>query len=114
MPASILRQRDYLIASIDSVLTDAEVEDLRDVLLQLVARHRARAVIVDVAGLDVIDSFVSRSLSMTARTNELQGATTVVIGIRPDVAAAMTHGGFTLDPVRTALDFEAALALLDS
>ena len=112
MPAAVLRHREYLIASIDAALTDGEITGLGDALLVQVARYRARAVIVDVAALDVIDSFVSRSLSTTARANALQGAMTVVIGIRPDVAAAMTRCGLGIDPVVTAQDLDAALALL--
>ena len=113
MPVSILKQREYLIASIQSALTDTEVVELRDSLLAEVARHRSRGVIVDVAALDVIDSFVSRSLSTVARTNQLRGAKTVVVGIRPDVAVAMSQFGLRLDAVQTALDLEAGLELLD-
>ena len=114
MTVSILKQRDYLIASVQSTLTDTEVVELRDALLEEVAKHRARGVIVDVAALDVIDSFVSRSLSTVARTNRLRGAKTVVVGIRPDVAVAMSQFGLRLDEVHTALDLEAGLELLDS
>ncbi len=73
MGVSILKQRDYLIASIQSALTDTEVVQLRDALVAEVARHRSRGVIVDVAALDVIDSFVSRSLSTVAQSNRLLG-----------------------------------------
>ena len=114
MPAVVVRDRDYLIASIDSALTDGEITQLGDALPRQVGRFHARAVIVDAAALDVIDSFVSRSLSTTARANALQGAITVVIGIRPDVAAAMSRCGLRIDPVVTAHDLDAALALLDS
>jgi rsbT antagonist protein RsbS len=113
MAVSILKQRDYLIASVQSALTDTEVIELQDALLREVAKHRARGVIVDVAALDVIDSFVSRSLSVVARTNRLRGAKTVVVGIQPDVAVAMSQFGLRLDAVDTALDLEAGLQLLD-
>ena len=113
MTVSILKQRDYLIASVQSALTDTEVVELRDALLDQVAKHRSRGVIVDVAALDVIDSFVSRSLSTVARTNRLRGAKTVVVGIRPEVAVAMSQFGLRLDAVDTALDLEAGLEILD-
>ena len=112
MPVSILKQRNYLIASVQSDLTDTEVVQLRDSLLAEVAHHRALGVIVDVAALDVIDSFVSRSLSTVARTNRLRGARTVVVGIRPEVAVAMSQFGLGLDSIETALDLEAGLELL--
>jgi rsbT antagonist protein RsbS len=112
MPVSILKQRDYLIASVQSDLTDSEVVQLRDSLLAEVAHHRSQGVIVDVAALDVIDSFVSRSLTTVARTNRLRGARTVVVGIRPEVAVAMSQFGLGLDSIETALDLEAGLELL--
>ena len=112
MRVSILKQREFLIASVQSDLTDTEVIELRDALIAEVIRHRARGVVVDVAALDVIDSFVSRSLSTVARTNRLRGAKTVVVGIQPDVAAAMSQFGLRLDGIDTALDLEAGLELL--
>jgi rsbT antagonist protein RsbS len=114
VPVSILKQHEYLIASVQSALTDTEVVELREALLQEVARNRARGVIVDVAALDVIDSFVSRSLTTVALTNRLRGAKTVVVGIRPEVAVAMSQFGLRLDAVDTALDLEAGLELLES
>jgi rsbT antagonist protein RsbS len=113
VPVSILKQREYLIASIQSNLTDTEVIELRDALIADVIRHRARGVIIDVAALDVIDSFVARSLTTVAQTNRLRGARTVVVGIQPEVAAAMSLFGLRLDDIETALDLEAGLELLD-
>ena len=113
MPVSILKQRQYLIASVQSSLTDTEVVELRDALLEEVAKHRSLGVIVDVAALDVIDSFVSRSLTTVARTNRLRGAKTVVVGIRPEVAVAMSQFGLRLEAIETALDLESGLELLD-
>ena len=112
MTVSILKQRDFLIASIQTALTDTEVVELRDDLLAEVARHRARGIIVDVSALDVIDSFAARSLTTVARTNRLRGARTVVVGIQPEVAVAMSQFGLRLDAVETALDLEAGLELL--
>ncbi len=112
MPVSVPKQRDYLIASIQSALTDTELVELRDTLLEELARHRAKGIIIDVAALDVIDSFVSRSLSTVARTSKLRGAQTVVVGIQPDVAVAMSQFGLRLDAVETALDLEAGIDFL--
>ncbi len=113
MPVSILKQRHYLIASVQSALTDTEVLELRDALLAELARHRSRGIIIDVAALDVIDSFVSRSLTTVARTGTLRGARTVIVGIQPEVAVAMSHFGLGLEAVDTALDLEAGIELLD-
>jgi rsbT antagonist protein RsbS len=113
MPVPILKQGSYLIASIQSALTDSEVLELRDDLADRVGRFRSRGIIIDVAALDVIDSFVARSLRTIARTASLRGAATVIVGIQPDVAVAMVQFRLNLEPLQTALDLEEALALLD-
>ena len=114
MTVSILKQGDYLIASVQSALTDTEVIELRDALLAHVAKHRSRGVIVDVAALDIIDSFAARSLTTVARTNRLRGAKTVIVGIQPEVAVAMSQFGLRLDAAHLALDLEAGIQLLTS
>jgi rsbT antagonist protein RsbS len=110
---AILRQGDYLIASIQGDLTDGQVLALRDDLAERVGDYRARGLIVDVAALDVIDSFVARSLRSIAITAALRGAATVVVGIQPDVAIAMVQFDLDLAPLHAALDLDSAIALLD-
>ena len=112
MTVPILKQGKYLIATIQSALSDTAVLELRDELAECVGRHRARGLIVDVAALDVIDSFVARSLRAIALTAQLRGARTVIVGIQPDVAVAMVQFQLDLVPLETALDLEEALALL--
>jgi len=113
MQVPILKQGSYLIASIQSALSDSEVLELRDDLADRIGRFRSLGIIIDVAALDVIDSFVARSLRNIARTASLRGATTVIVGIQPDVAVAMVQFRLNLEPLQTALDLEEALELLD-
>ncbi len=113
MLAAILQQGHYLIASIQFDLTDGQVLDLRDDLSDRIGRSRARGLIIDVAALDVIDSFVARSLGSIAITARLRGAETVIVGIEPDVAIAMVQFDLDLQPLRTALDLDEALSLLN-
>jgi rsbT antagonist protein RsbS len=113
MSAAILRHGDHLIASIQSDLSDSEMLAFRDELAERVGRERARGVIVDVTGLDVIDSFVARSLHSLAVIARLRGAETVIVGIQPDVAIAIVQFNLNLDSLRTALDLDEAHALLD-
>jgi rsbT antagonist protein RsbS len=113
MSVAILRQGDYLIASIQSDLSDSEVIALRHELSELVGKHRARGIVIDVSALDVIDSFVARSLRAIVLTAKLRGAATVIVGIQPDVAIAMVQFHLNLDPLRVALDLDAATTLLD-
>ena len=112
-PVAVLRQGSYLLASIQSDLTDSEVLALRDDLAERVGRERVTGIVVDVSALDVIDSFVARALRSIAETAKLRGAITVIVGVQPDVAIAMVHFSLDLEPLRTALDVDEALALLD-
>jgi rsbT antagonist protein RsbS len=110
---SILAQRSYLIASIHTALDDEHFERFQHNLIEQIGRRRARGVIIDVAALDVLDSFGSRTLRDLAEVARLRGAETVVVGIQPEVAFAMVKFGIGLDPMYTALDLEEGLALLD-
>jgi rsbT antagonist protein RsbS len=113
MAIPILKQGPWLIASIQSALSDSEVLELRDDLANMVGRRRARGVVIDVAGIDVIDSFVARSLRTIAMTTRLRGAETVIVGIQPDVAVAMVQFQLNLEPLHTALDLEEGLEVLE-
>jgi rsbT antagonist protein RsbS len=108
----ILKQGDVLVASMQEALSDAELLRLRDQLSDRIGRVRARAVIIDVAALDVLDSFGTRTIRGIAYTAKLRGARTVVVGIQPEVAFAMVQLGLTLDGVETALDLEEGMALV--
>lgn len=83
-------------------------------LVQQIGRYRARGVIVDVAALDVLDSFGARTLRDIAEMARLRGAVTVIVGIQPDVAIAMVRLGMGTGSVNTALDLEEGLAYLNS
>jgi rsbT antagonist protein RsbS len=113
MQVPILKQGSYLIASIQSSLTDTDLCELRDALVGQVGRYRARGVIVDVTALDVMDSFAVRTLRDLAHMTRLRGAETVIVGIQPEVAFAMVQLGLILKGIATALDLEEGLAFLD-
>src|ERR1044071_9942724 len=114
MRVPILKQRDYLIASIQSVLSDEDLLRLRDDLADQVGRYRSRGVIIDVTVQDLIDSFATRTLRAIAHMLKLRGAETVIVGIQPEVAFAMVQLGLTLEGVGTALDLEDGPAYLES
>lgn len=112
MEVPILKQGDYLIATIQSALNDADLAMLRDGLVRKVGAYRSRGVIVDVTALDVVDSFASRTLRDIAVMARLRGADTVIVGIQPDVAFAMVQLGLNLEEVATALDLEEGIEFL--
>jgi len=108
----ILKQGSVLIATIQAALSDADLRELRNALVQQVVRFRSSGVIVDVTAMDVMDSFASGTLLELSRMIRLRGADTVIVGIQPEVAFAMVQLGLTLEDIPTALDLEEGLAYL--
>ena len=113
MFVSILRQGDFLIASIHAALDDTELMNFQEDLIDQIGRHRSHGVIIDVAALDVLDSYGSKALRDLAHMARLRGAVTVIVGIQPDVAYSVVRLGMDLD-IQTALDLEQGLNLLES
>src|SRR5215207_7350820 len=110
---SILSQGSYLIASIHTALDDSQLVRFQADLIDRIGSQRARGVIIDVAALDVLDSFGSRTLRDIARMSRLRGAATVIVGIAPELAISMVRLGLHLD-LPTALDLEEGLAHLSA
>jgi rsbT antagonist protein RsbS len=109
---SILRQGDNLIASIHTALDDSEMVRFQRNLIEQIGEQRSRGVIIDVAALDVLDSFGSLTLRGIAAMARLRGAETVIVGIQPDVAFSMVELGLGTGSVQTALDLEEGLEYL--
>jgi rsbT antagonist protein RsbS len=109
---SILRQENYLIASVHTALDDAEMLRFQENLIAQIGQHRSRGVVIDVAALDVLDSFGFSTLRNMAEMARLRGAATVIVGVQPDLAFAMVKLGMGPGPVATALDLEDGLAYL--
>src|SRR3954469_3708862 len=110
---SILRQGPYLIASIHTALDDSQLVRFQEDLVDQIGRCRARGVIIDVAALDVLDSFASRMLRDIGEMARLRGAVTVIVGIQPDVAFTMVRLGMDNGSVATVLDLEEGLSGLE-
>jgi rsbT antagonist protein RsbS len=106
---SILRQGSYLIASIHTALDDSQLVRFQRDLIESIGKYRSRGVIIDVAALDVLDSFGLNTLQNMAEMARLRGAVTTVVGIQPDVAFAMVELGLNTGSLHTALDLEEAL-----
>jgi rsbT antagonist protein RsbS len=109
---SILKQGDYLIASIHTALDDSELRRFQHDVVDQIGARRARGLIIDIAALDVLDSYGSTCLRNIAEMARLRGAETVLVGMQPDVAFAMVTLGLSMQGMHTALDLEEGLQLL--
>lgn len=108
----ILRVGDTLLATVHVDLRDDVAEAFQEDVLTELEKRRAAGLLIDVSGLDMVDTYVARILSDTGRMARLMGADTVIVGIRPDVAATLIRMGYAMDGVLTAMNVDDGMATL--
>lgn len=108
----ILKMGEYLLVTIQVDMHDRLATTLQDDLTERIVRHRARAVLIDISALEIVDSFIGRMLANIAAMSRILDAATVVVGMRPAVAITLVELGLTLSGVRTALNVEKGMELL--
>jgi rsbT antagonist protein RsbS len=109
-----IRIGDSLLVPIQIDLDDKTVEQLQAQLLAEIQEHRVRAVILDVRMVEVIDSYISYTLTETAAMARLMGCRTVICGIQPPVALTLAQMGIELQGFLVARDLEHAMGLVYS
>jgi rsbT antagonist protein RsbS len=108
----ILKLEGFLLVSIQVDMHDQLALTLQDDLTQKIVATRARAVLIDISALEMVDSFMGRMLGNIASMSRILDAQTVVVGMRPAVAITLVELGLSLPGIRTALNVDAGLALL--
>jgi rsbT antagonist protein RsbS len=108
----ILKMGDYLIVTIQVDMHDRLALTLQDDLTDRIARTRAQGVLIDISSLEIVDSFIGRMLGNIAAMSRVLDAETVVVGMRPAVAITLVELGLSLPGVRTALNVEKGMSLL--
>jgi rsbT antagonist protein RsbS len=109
----ILRLGDVLLVTIQVELEDHTATVLLEDLGQKLVETGARGVLIDISGLDIVDSFIGRMISTIASTSRVLDAQTVLVGMQPAVAITLVELGLNLPGVRTALDVDRGMAQLD-
>jgi rsbT antagonist protein RsbS len=108
----ILKVGDVLLVSIQSDIDDRTVLELQQRVLEQIERTNARAVLIDISLLEMVDSFTGRMLSDITSMASIMDAETVVVGIQPAVAITLVELGLELKGVSTALDVDDGLRIL--
>jgi rsbT antagonist protein RsbS len=108
----VLRMGELLLVTIQVDMHDRLATVLKDDLANRISATRARGLLIDISGLDVVDSFIARMLGDIAQMARVMDAETALVGMRPSVAMTLTEMGVTLTGVRTALNVEKGMALL--
>lgn len=110
----ILKLGRFLLVSIQVDMHDRLAMTLQDDLTARIVADRARGVLIDISGLDVVDSFIGRMLGNIAAMARVLDAETIIVGMRPAVAITLVELGVELGGVRTALNVDKGMALLES
>ncbi|MEU0743006.1 STAS domain-containing protein [Streptomyces sp. NPDC006134] len=108
----VLRLGDVLLVTLQGDLHDSTAQQLQQDLAETITRSGATGVIIDISGVEIVDSFLGRVLAEIAAQASLLAARTVVVGMRPAVAITLVELGLTLPGLDTALSTEVAMDLL--
>lgn len=108
----ILRMGDFLLITVQVDMHDRLAMRLQDDLTAKIVDHGSRGVLIDISGLDVVDSFIGRMLDNIAAMSRILDAQTVVVGMRPAVAITLVELGLSLPGIRTALNVERGMEIL--
>ncbi|HEY4209853.1 MAG TPA: STAS domain-containing protein [Steroidobacteraceae bacterium] len=109
----ILRMGRFLLVTIQVDMHDQLALQLQEDLTERIVAQRARGVLMDISSLEVVDSFIGRMISNIAAMARVLDAETVVVGMQPAVAITLVELGLSLDGVRTSLNVERGMALLN-
>jgi rsbT antagonist protein RsbS len=108
----VLKLGEFLLVSIQVELHDELVLSLQDDLTSRIERTRAKGVLIDISALEIVDSFIGRTLGHIAAMARIMDAATVLVGMRPAVAITLVELGMSLHGIRTALDVDKGMSLL--
>ena len=108
----ILRMGRLLLVTIQVDMHDRLALTLQDDLTERIVETQARGVLMDISSLEIVDSFIGRMISNIASMSRILDAEVVVVGMQPAVAITLVELGLSLPMVRTALNVEKGMALL--
>ena len=114
MPAGsipILKIGPTLLATIQVELHDTVVDSFQNDVLEEIEKTGTSGLIIDISALETVDSYVARMLANTAKMAKLMGTETVIVGMRPAVAATLVRMGYFMEGITTALSLEEGLQL---
>ena len=103
---------DFLIVTIQIDMHDSLVIALQDDLTEKIVQTNARGVLIDISSLEIVDSFIGRTLGNIAAASRILDAETVVVGMRPAVAITLVELGLPFTGIRTALNIERGMDLI--
>ena len=109
---SVIKLQNLLLVTVPSDPGDETISALQEQVLDAMARHEAKGLVLDISRVQTLDSFFARTFAETVQMVALMGGRTVLAGMRANVAVTATQLGLTVGNALTALDVDRALDLL--
>ena len=109
----ILKMGKLLLGTIQVDMHDRLAMTLQDDLTNRIVKDRAKGVLIDISALDLVDSFIGRMINNIAAMAKILDADTVLVGMQPAVAITLVELGLTLEGVKTALNVERGMTMLN-
>ena len=103
-----------MLTTIQGELRDQVAQDFQDDVLSALEERGTDGLVIDISALEVVDTYVARVLVETGRMARLMGAHTILVGMRPEIAATLVRMGYAMEGVQTALNLQEGLDLLGS
>ena len=110
----ILKLGEFLLVTIQVDMHDRLAMTLQDDLTAQIVKTKARGVLIDISALQLVDSFIGRMLSNIARMSRMLDADTIIVGMQPQVAITLVELGLSLKGIRTALNVDKGMELLQA
>lgn len=109
----ILKMNNLLLVTIQGDMHDRLAMNLQEDLTNRIVKDRAKGVMIDISALDLVDSFIGRMINNIAAMAKILDAHTVLVGMQPAVAMTLVELGLTLQGVKTALNVERGMSMLN-
>jgi len=110
----ILKMGHYLLITIQVDMHDKLALTLQNDLTEQIVRNKSKGILIDISALEIVDSFIGRMLGIIASMSRLLDAETVVVGMQPAVAITLVELGLSMKGIRTALNVEKGMAVLEN
>lgn len=111
---AILKMGHYLLVTIQVDMHDRLALTLQEDLTDRITRTGAKGVLIDISALDIVDSFIGRMIANISTMSRILDAHTVLVGMQPAVAITLVELGMSLEGVRTALNVDRGMAILQA
>ncbi|NSA03322.1 rsbT antagonist protein RsbS [Clostridium beijerinckii] len=108
------KNKNFLIVSLDSDLTDKSAIELQTDILNKVYENTVKGVLIDISVLDMVDSYLGKIIADMSAMIRLLGAETVLVGMKPNVAITLVEMGFNIDGITTSMNVETGIEMLEN